>query len=335
MLKRILGLATIAALTALGAAGPAGAADVKVSIGMSAGINQVPSLVAQAKGFFKQQGIDIELRPLARGALAIEGVSGGSLQFAESAHVPFMAAVSKGVPLIAVGVAARGFYGKLVAAPKNANLKTLADFKGKHIGTQVGTGMYTVVLMLMEKEGLKPEDFKITNVRVVDMPAAMAAPNNDFDAVIGWEPGMQRIVQSGHGKVLIPAKQFQDMAHITYPFLLTTTKQYHSEHADVVQKVLNAYAMADKYIQGHHDETVQIYINEVKKRGAKLSEADVKVMLFDTDRFDGPAFSKADMEDFPATRDFLIKTKKIKSLPPFEQIMDKSFGDKAEATMMK
>ena len=73
------------------------------------------------------------------------------MQFSESAHVPFFAAVSRGVPLVAVGVVARGFYGKMVASNKNANLKTLADFKGKRIGSQMGTGMFTIVRMTARK----------------------------------------------------------------------------------------------------------------------------------------------------------------------------------------
>jgi ABC-type nitrate/sulfonate/bicarbonate transport system substrate-binding protein len=330
MIKPLLGLTATLALCAVTAT--AQAAD-KVAIGMSGGINMVPSLVAQAKGYFKEEGLDVTLKPLARGSVAIEGVAGGSLQFSESAHAPFMAAVSRGVPLVAVGIAARGFYGKLVAVPKHANLKTLADFKGMKIGTQVGTGMYTVVQMIMQAQGLKPSDFKISNLRVVDMPAAMAAPSNDFDAVIGWEPGMHAIVQSGHGKIIIEAKQFEDMAHITYPFLLSTTEQYRKQHADIVQKVVNAYAKADKYIRGHHDDAVKVYTAEVHRRGGKLTEDTVRVMLFDTDRFGGAAFTDGDMKDLPQTRDFLMKIGKLKSLPPLDKILDQSFGKKAEAML--
>ena len=35
------------------------------------------------------------------------------------------------------------YTGKLLVANRNANLKTLADLKGKHLATQVGTSMYT------------------------------------------------------------------------------------------------------------------------------------------------------------------------------------------------
>jgi NitT/TauT family transport system substrate-binding protein len=329
MIRTIL---RFAALAAFAATAPANAA-YKITIGMSAGINTVPSLVAQHEGYFKEQGLDVELRPLARGGLAIEGLSSGTLQFSESAHVPFFAAVDRGVPLVAVGVAARGFYGKLVASNANANLKTFADFKGKRIGTQMGTGMYTIVLMLLEQQGLKESDFKFTNLRIVDMPAAMAAGSTDLDAVLGWEPGMQRIVNAGHGKVVIPAKTIEEMAGITYPFLLTTTQQYRKDHADIVQKVVNAYEKADKYIGGHKEETVKIYQDEITRRGGKLTADDIRVMLFDVDRYGGAAFSAGDMKDFPATTAYLLKVGQIKKAPDLKALLDPSFGTKAEAAV--
>jgi ABC-type nitrate/sulfonate/bicarbonate transport system substrate-binding protein len=328
MTKQLLRIAAAAAIAALTAA-PASAAD-KIVIGMSAGINMVPSLVAEHEGYFKEQGLDVELRPLARGGDAIKALSAGSLQFSESAHVPFMAAIDRGVPLIAVCVAARGFYGKLVASNANANLKSLADFKGKHIGTQMGTGMFTIVLMLLERQGMKESDFNFTNLRVVDMPAAMETNSANLDAVLGWEPGMRRIVNAGKGKVVITAKQFEEMAGVTYPFLLTTTQQYRKDHPDIVQKVVNAYEKADKFIGGHHDDAVKIYVAEVVRRGGKLNEDDVRAMLFDVDRYGGAAFSPGDMKDLPATRDYLVKIGQLKSKLDLNAIIDTSFGVKAQ-----
>ncbi len=330
MIKRLLRISAAVGMAALVAAAPANADD-KIIIGMSAGINMVPSLVAVHEGYFKEQGLDVELRPLSRGGDAIKGVSAGTLQFSESAHVPFFAAVSRGVPLIAVGVVARGFYGKLVASNANANLKTLEDFKGKRIGTQMGTGMFTIVLMLLEQKGLKQSDFNFTNLRVVDMPAAMETNSTNLDAVLGWEPGMRRIVNAGKGKVVITAKNFEDMAGITYPFLLTTSQDYRKAHPDIVQKVVNAYAKADKFISGHHEDAVKIYVEEVKRRGGKLSEDDIRNMLFDVDRFGGAAFSAGDMKDIPATHDYLLKIKQIKAPLDLKTIIDQSFGAKADA----
>ncbi len=336
MLKRLLCLTTSVCLMVLGAAvatvgapAPAQAAE-KLLMGRTFGTSQMAGLVAQKKGFFKEQGLDVEFKQVPRGAIALGALAGNQLQFAESAHAPFLAAVSKGVPLIAVAVTTRGFLGKLVADPKNANLKSLTDFKGKRIGIQVGTGVHTVILMLMAQKGLKASDFTFANIRVVDMPAAMAAPSHGFDAVIGWEPGMTRIVKAGNGKMITEAKEFEDQAGISYPFFLSTTKSFHKEHPDIVQKVVNAYAKGQKYIREHPEEAAKMYADQANARGGKLTEEEVRVMLFDTERFGGANFSDRDMKDLPATRDFMVKTGKIKSPPAIDSIIDPSFAIKAE-----
>ena len=187
--------------------------------------------------------------------------------------------------------------------------------------------------MLLEKEGMKASDFEFANLRVVDMPAAMAAPNNTFDAVIGWNPFMQRIVQGGYGKMIIPAPKFEEQAKITYPFVISTTQAYLKDHPDVVQKVINAYAKGHKFIRDHRDEAVKIYADAVKKHGGKLDEAAIRVMLFDTDRYGGAAFSDADMADLTATRDFLFKAGKLKAKPDFSHVINRSFGKKGEMAL--
>jgi NitT/TauT family transport system substrate-binding protein len=329
MIKQIIGALLVVFLMAWDAASPSSAADIKVAIGMAGGVNQVPSLVAKAKGFFKEEGLDVDVRALPRGAIAIDAVSNGSLQFAEAANAAFFHAVDKGVPLVSIGVSSRGYTGKLLVANRNAGMKKLADLKGKHLATQVGTGMYTVLLMLLERQGLKLGDFNVTNLRVVDMPTAMATSTN-IDAVLGWEPSIQRIVQAGKGKVMLSSKQLEDMAGITYPFLVVTTPTYAKENPGIVQKLMNGYAKADKYIAKHHDETVQIYLNEIKRRGAKLSESDIRLMLFDdVDRFGGTAFSKADMQDLASTVSYMEKTHLLKTKLDLGKLIESSFGEKA------
>lgn len=331
MKRQLFGLAVL--VGTVGAAMPAHAAAFKLMMGHTFGTTQLASMVAHKLGYFKQEGLDAHFKNVPRGNVALGAMATGNLQFAESAHAPFLAAVSRGVPFVAVGVVTRGFQGKLVAAPKYENLKTLADFKGKHIGIQVGTGVDTVIRMLLKKEHLKRSDFKFTNIRTVDMPAAMAAPNNPFAAVIGWEPGMSRIEESGHGKIIIDAKTFEKEAGITFPFLLSTTRKFLKEHPDIVQKVVNAYAKGQQYIREHPDKAVKIFTDAANAHGAKLTEKLVRVMLFDMQRFGGVNFSKADMIDLPATRDFLLSIGKLKSKPDLSKCLDPSFAEKAQAML--
>ena len=333
MYSRFAIAAAVALTTIFSAATPSFAADTKVRIGMSVGINMMPTLVAIDQGYFKDAGIDFEQKPLTRGSVAIEALSAGSLEFAESAHAAFIAANSKGIPLVGVAVASRGFYGKMVGSNANASLKNLEDLKGKRIGIQVGTGVHTVFLMLLEEAGLKESDFQIKNVRVNDMPAAMASSAGQFDAVMGWDPHMTRIVQGGYGKEVISARRFEEMAHITYPFILSTTEDVLKKNPEMVQKVVNVYAKAHKFIRENKDKALDVYMNYLKERGTKMDEKVVRVMVFEVDRFGGVAFTDADWQDIPRTVKFMHKIGRIKAAPDSDKIIDKSFGVKAEAAL--
>lgn len=319
---------------AIAGAGLAGGsiAQEQVAIGMASGVNQVPSLVAQDQGFFEEEGLEVELKPVARGALAIEAIAGGSLQFAESAHAPTLAAIAGGIPIHGVAVAARGFYGKLIAKPEHGDLETLEDFVGKRVGTQVGTGMHLTLSILLEERGITQEELGISNLRVADMPAAMAT--GDFDAVIGWEPGMQRIVQGGHGVEIITARDFEELADISYPFILSAQRQLVEDSPETVQKVVNAYAKAHKFIRENPDEAVRIYKDFVDSTGADLDEETMRYMMFDTDRFGGVAFTDRDWRDLTLTRQYMINNEQLDdSAPEIEATMSREFGEEAEAAV--
>lgn len=310
-------------------AAAAASAQTETSVAMSTGVNQVPTLVAQDQGYFEDEGLSVELKPVGRGAIAIEAVSGGSVDFAESAHTTFFSAVNSGLPLVAVGIAARGYYGKVIATKENADVKTFADLKGKRVGTQVGTGMHMVLQMLLEKEGLTEEDLSISNIRVGDMPAAMAT-GGTFDAVIGWEPGMQRIVQGGYGVEVITARDIEEMAGITYPFILSATRDYVEANPDVVRGMLNAYAKAHDFIRENPEDAVRIYKAYLDTTGGGMDTESVEYMMFDTDRFGGVNFTDRDMVDLHSTHDFLKRTRDMGSLPEVGEILITEHAEAAE-----
>lgn len=306
-------------------------AQERITVGMADGVNQVTSLIAEEKGFFKEEGLTVDRRPVPRGNLAVEAIAAGSMQFAEVSDVVFFSAVSRGIPLVALGAASRGFTGKMVGTPDHKPVKTLADLKGERIGIQVGTGVHGLFLMLLEKEGLAESDFKVGNVRVVDMPTAMASSPRPFDVVFGWDPMMQRIVQSGNGKEIISAQQFQDMAGVTYPLILVADKNYIAKNHDTVQRFVNAYAKAQQFIRTHPDEALRIYSDAVHKAGATVDDAIIKTMMFEVPKFGGVNFVTSDWTELPNSRDFLLKRGQITSKPDMKEITDPSFADTAEA----
>jgi aliphatic sulfonates family ABC transporter substrate-binding protein len=328
MNRQFLSLAVL--VTTIGVALPAHAA-FKLTIGQTFGTSQVVGLVAAKKGYFDEEGLDVRFKQVPNGNIALGALATENLQFATSAKTPFLAAVSRGIPFVAVGVVMRGVLAELVAAPKYAKLKTLADFKGKRVGVQFGTGAQTVTLMLLQKKHMRSTDFKFTNIRTVDMPAAMAVSNNPFAAVIGWDPFMTRIVDAGAGKVILNAKQLGEEAGVTFPFLLSTTKTFSKAHPEIVQKLVDAYAKGQRYVRAHHDEAIKIFTDAANAHGAKLTPRLVRGMLFDMPRFGGLGFSKADLADLHETIDFLMQRGRLKSKPHLSKCIEPNFAKKAEA----
>jgi len=313
----------------LAAAGGAQAADT-ITVGMASGVNQVTALVASEKGFFKDEGLDVVVKPVERGNLAVEALVAGSMQFAEVADATFLAAVDKGIPLVALGAASRGFTGKIVAAPGLADVKSLADLKGKRIGIQVGTGVHNVFLRLISKEGMEESDFKISNVRVTDMPTAMAS-SGTFDAVLGWDPMMQRIVQAGYGKEVISAAQIQKMAGITYPLLLVAKRDYIKDNPQTVQHFVNAYSRAHQWIRQNPDGALAIYLDAIARMGAPMDREIVRTMMFEVDKFGGVRFIESDDSELSGSAAFLHKNGVLSKAPDLKAITDPSFAAAADA----
>jgi aliphatic sulfonates family ABC transporter substrate-binding protein len=331
--KRILVTTIAAAVFAFAVIGfpTTSQAKTKIRIGTSSGFNQLPSLVALEKGFFRQEGLDVELKTAARGAIAIEALTAGTLEFAASAHIPFMAVTARGAPLVAVAVIARGSYGKLVASPRLKDLNTFQAFKGKRIGVQLGTGVHTVLLMILEREGLTEQDLGITNLRVVDMPAAMAS--GSFDAVVGWEPMMQRTTQRGYGVQVIGEREFDGLAGVTFPFLLSVRQEYRDKNSHIVQATVNAYAKAHQFIRSNPDEAIEILAAALNATGEPMENEIIRTVVFAAERFTTPAFTEADWKDLRATAAFGHKRKQIEQMPDLGKIVDDSFGKKAATTV--
>lgn len=326
-MKRLAGaLLVLFSMTAFSASADA---QETITVGMATGVNQVPSLVADAKGFFKEEGLSVAIKPVERGNLAVEAIVSGSMQFAEVSDATFLAAVDKDIPLVALGAASRGFTGKMVAAPGLGEIRSLADLKGKRIGIQVGTGVYNVFLRLVKKEGLTEKDFNVSNVRVTDMPTAMASTGT-FDAVLGWDPMMQRIVQAGYGKEVIGAASFQEMAGITYPLLLVASKDFIASHKDDVQHFVNAYSHAQQWIRQNPEEALDIYVDTITKAGAPMDKELVRTMMFEVEKFGGVRFIDSDIPELQGSADFLQETGVLSATPHLTAITDPSFAAAAD-----
>lgn len=247
--------------TALAAGSPAAAATIPPPPAKpeTVHVDHVPLLnfaalyVAIDRGYFKDEGIDIDLQRVTSGTDAM----------------PFLA--SGQVDVGAIGLAAaifnsvhRGFDVKIVASAAlypqkdvptvllvrkalvdSGQVKTVADLKGRKVGVAGGagsTGAYLLVKAL-QTGGLKYTDVNAQNLANPDMVQALA--NGAIDAALIGSPYSEQAVQTGSAVVL--AKDFAPGAAGTaYVF----SGKFLREHPDTALRFMAALLRGARALQG-------------------------------------------------------------------------------------
>jgi NitT/TauT family transport system substrate-binding protein len=88
--------------------------------------------IAQAKGFFKEEGLTVQPIPVTGGAAALPRVKSGELDISHTNYVSTFLAVSKGEKIrLVADMYQAGPNCYVIMVPKNSPIKTVADLKGK------------------------------------------------------------------------------------------------------------------------------------------------------------------------------------------------------------
>ena len=138
-------------------------------------------VVAQQKGFFAAQNLEVELQTPADPNDPPKLAAAGKVNLAITYQPQLMMHVSAGLPIKRVGTLIATPLNTLVVL-KNGPVKTLADLKGRKIGYSVGGFEETLLKTMLAKAGLKLDDVTLVNVNFSLSPALLSG---QVDAVIG------------------------------------------------------------------------------------------------------------------------------------------------------
>ena len=142
-----------------------------------------PFFLGRERGFFDQEGIDLEIQEGRGAGVTIQAVAAGSAQFGYADITTMIKAAAKGAPVISTGVllqtspmAIMGFADK--------GIKTIQDVKGKTVVLTPGDSLSQVWPLLMQKNNIKEGDVKILSGDA--QTKLNAVINNQADATVGY-----------------------------------------------------------------------------------------------------------------------------------------------------
>jgi NitT/TauT family transport system substrate-binding protein len=253
---RRIGVAVVAILLVAALALPAGttaAEKVTVGIGGVALMVYLPTMLAKAKGFFAEEGLDVEVLDIkGGGAQAASALIGGSVDFSANAIDHAIKAKVQGKNLIAVHSHVRLPMMALVVASKyRGTIKSVADLKGRPLGvTSPGSQTHMILGYLLVKHGVKPEDVKIVGAGGNTMPLAIEKDTVHAGMLI--DPFFTVFAKQNKGFVLVDLFTTKGTTEVMGGEVQGTTFLTRPDVVEkrpaVVQKTVNALVKANKVI---------------------------------------------------------------------------------------
>ena len=167
----------------------------------------LPLTIAERKGFFKAQGLDVEINDFSGGANALQALVGGSVDVVTGAYEHTIRMQAKGQDIRAVLELGR-FPGISVGVRTELadKVKSAADLKGLKIGvTAPGSSTHLIALYAMSKAGLKATDASFIGIGGA-ATAVAAIKNGQVDALSNTEPVISKLEADGDIKVLVDTR---------------------------------------------------------------------------------------------------------------------------------
>jgi sulfonate transport system substrate-binding protein len=134
----------------------------------------------------KSLGYTVSWKEFPGGPQLLEALKSGAVDFAHSGEAPPIFAQAAGAPLLYIGHEPAAPKAEAILVPKDSQIKTVADLKGKKVGLNKGSNVHYLLVRALEKAGLK-----YTDVEVVYLPPAdgrAAFEKSAIDAWVIWEP---------------------------------------------------------------------------------------------------------------------------------------------------
>jgi NitT/TauT family transport system substrate-binding protein len=176
-----------------------------LGVGGKALLYYLPLTIAERKGFFKEQGLDVEIQDFSGGARSLQALVGGSVDVVTGAYEHTIRMQAKGQDIRAVIELGR-FPAIAVAVKKDRKWNSPADFKGMKIGvTAPGSSTNMLMNFVMARAGLSPSDASFIGIGSAQSALA-AMQKGEIDAVSHLEPVLSFLERAGEVRVVIDTR---------------------------------------------------------------------------------------------------------------------------------
>ncbi len=232
-----------------------------VTVGIQTSPAMALVMVAKDKGFFEEEGLNVELKEFTAGKFALEAFLGGSLDFSISGDVPVTLASLQGNKFVVPAqVVARTQNEVRVIAIKEAGLDTANEYfkaKKRKLATSIGGGPEFFTYEFLNKLGISKDQVEIISQTPKDIPAALIS--GSVDAIAIFDP-FAYIAEKQLGDKAIT---FKDESIYSELYVIEA-KESVKENPETLEKLLKGLVEAEKFTKNNPEEAKTIVMKYTK-----------------------------------------------------------------------
>ncbi len=311
---------------------PLAQAQTKITIGTVKSLGAIASYIAEDKGYFKEQGLQVDLVMMNSTANAVGVFAKGDLNILEGGiAVGFFNAVAKKLPMIIASdrVSSPIMHRLLVGTQHKGKITKITDLKGKSIGN-VATGAVTTYELgkMLASAGMGLSDVQLKAVPFPQM--GIALKNGAIEAALVIEPFTTRFEQQGLGYSVANADDLVQPSPMTISVAILNT-DWAAKNKEVVRKFFVAYLRATRdYCLAYHrgpnrPEIVAIAV----KNGLVANAAAMEKTPWTGRNLDG----RVNVPSLMDMQKFYVANKLMKTIVPGEKLYTSEYIDHANKVL--
>jgi NitT/TauT family transport system substrate-binding protein len=254
-MRRILvSLAVLFTLVAPAAGQALEKSKLSIGVGGKPLFYYLPLTIAERNGYFKAEGLDVEILDFPGGARALQALIGGSVDVVSGAFEHTITQQAKGQNIEALFL--QGKYAGIVlgmSKAKAAAYKGPADLKGMKIGvTAPGSSTNMFVNILLAKVGLKPDAAAYVGVGATAGAVAIMK-KGEIDAISNLDPVISMLEADGTIVPVIDTRTAKGMSDVyggAYAAgSIYVPVEFAKKNPNTAQAIVNAMMRALRFIQ--------------------------------------------------------------------------------------
>ena len=300
---------------------PSGAGIPGVKLGFSAWPGWFPWQVTQEQKIFANKSINVDLKWFDGYLESINALNANQLDANSQTLNDTISSIAGGADQVIVLVNDNSTGNDKIIV--RDGITSVAGLKGKKVAAEEGTVDHFLLLLGMEKAGLKPSD--ITFVPLETGKAAAAFVAGQVDAVGVFAPFTVEALKRKDSKELFSSKEFPGAIsdHLVF------SRKFVNEHPDRVQTMVDSWFATMDYIKANANPSIEIMAKRANVSIADYKDYNTGTKIFTIDENIKAFQSGTDMTSLPFAAEqlskFLTQVGLAKTKPDLSKLFDDRF----------